>query len=419
MSAKQPHDQPPRSDDFEFVQRDSGDINPTQFIGPLPPSVSSQGDDAVQIASQDACAGQDVGGEEPFWLAESDFLAQEPLLSSGTLADSRRARPGLWEAFAWMIGVFALQIIAVVVMTAFGSSTTELFTGVQVMFLLGVIVAVWWRMGRARIRLLPLTPFPWRHAVILCLVLLPLGIISRQLYVWAEQVWQSLTNVIPNLPSIEKSDPTKAVKRLVTDMPIGLVIAVIAIVPALGEELVFRGVIGRGLTARYGLFWGILVTSLLFVAIHIQPAHVFSLIPLSIMLHLSHVAARSLWAPILLHFLNNGLLVVSLFAAEQAAVANTAGQTTNAAPPPLLVLAAVPCVLAFAVLLWKSRVQFHLPDGRIWSPGYATAERPPRHLCTEARCTSAGLRTYAFAGAGLLAFLAANVAVVLEAMSAQ
>ncbi len=64
----------------------------------------------------------------------------------------------------------------------------------------------------------------------------------------------------------------------------GLIVA-FAVAPALGEELVFRGVIGRGLIARWGLPAGVLITSVMFAAIHVHPAHVVGVIPVGIAMH--------------------------------------------------------------------------------------------------------------------------------------
>jgi membrane protease YdiL (CAAX protease family) len=85
---------------------------------------------------------------------------------------------------------------------------------------------------------------------------------------------------------------------------------VIAVGAAVSEELFCRGFLGRDLVRRYGVPVGVLFTSLLFALLHAnlpQGVYVFFL---GCLAHLAYLATRSLWVPILLHFLNNALAVV-------------------------------------------------------------------------------------------------------------
>jgi membrane protease YdiL (CAAX protease family) len=85
---------------------------------------------------------------------------------------------------------------------------------------------------------------------------------------------------------------------------------VVAVGAAVNEELFCRGFLGRGLVGRYGVWAGILLTSFLFGAIHgslTQGAWAFVL---GCVLHLAYLATRSLWVPMLMHFLNNAIAVV-------------------------------------------------------------------------------------------------------------
>ena len=42
-----------------------------------------------------------------------------------------------------------------------------------------------------------------------------------------------------------------------------------------------------------------------------------------------------------------------------------------------MLTASAATVTAIGLLLWQTRVQYQLPDGSYWSPGYASAEVPP------------------------------------------
>jgi hypothetical protein len=150
---------------------------------------------------------------------------------------------------------------------------------------------------------------------------------------------------------------------------------IMAVAPAIGEELVFRGVIGRGLVARWGVPAGVILTSLLFAGAHLHPAHAIGVVPLGIFMHLMYLATRSFWAPVLVHFLNNcWAAVATKYEGELGleAFEEAAGER--------LVAAALFCITAAAIVIWRTRVRYQLPDGTAWSPGYASVEEPPSEL---------------------------------------
>ncbi len=88
-------------------------------------------------------------------------------------------------------------------------------------------------------------------------------------------------------------------------------ILVIAVVPAIGEELIFRGYLQQKLAKRFGdMHASIFLTAFLFSLIHF---HFDGLIPrfvLGILLGYFFYWGRSLWLPILAHFVNNAQGVV-------------------------------------------------------------------------------------------------------------
>jgi membrane protease YdiL (CAAX protease family) len=113
-------------------------------------------------------------------------------------------------------------------------------------------------------------------------------------------------------------------------LPWWLCLLAIAVGPALNEELWFRGFLGRGLVGRYGPTIGILLTSFLFGVIHfnlIQGCYAFVL---GLAAHLIYRATRSLWVPILVHFLFNGLAVVAVLLVSAAEKTADIGTTETA-----------------------------------------------------------------------------------------
>lgn len=86
---------------------------------------------------------------------------------------------------------------------------------------------------------------------------------------------------------------------------------VVAIVPAIGEELLFRGVLlrlFREMTKSYHL--AVIISAFLFSAIHFQFYGFLPRFLLGLILGYAFVFSRNLWAPIFLHFVNNASSVI-------------------------------------------------------------------------------------------------------------
>jgi membrane protease YdiL (CAAX protease family) len=86
---------------------------------------------------------------------------------------------------------------------------------------------------------------------------------------------------------------------------------VIAVIPAIGEELTFRGVIQKLLTRWFGhAHWAILITAFLFSAMHIQFLSFLPRFFLGIVLGYLFFWSKSIWLTMLVHFINNAIAVV-------------------------------------------------------------------------------------------------------------
>ncbi len=93
-----------------------------------------------------------------------------------------------------------------------------------------------------------------------------------------------------------------------------LVLLVVAVIPALGEELFFRGILQRYIE-RMTLNPHIAVWSIgaLFSAIHMQFAGFLPRMLLGVLLGYLVIWTRSLWIPIIAHFANNALQVIVVY----------------------------------------------------------------------------------------------------------
>jgi|GEM_PF-1708771 len=242
-----------------------------------------------------------------------------------TVSESTAHRSvGGWESLLWT-GAYALsQLVAVcltlgvIALSALGVESLsqdrllQLFLDLDIdrsFFLIGVstlgatlilIPLVTWRLGRNWREQLRMELPSGRHTLLVLGSVLPLAILSDELYRICQVWWgQGAT------------DTNHLVQSLSFQVSYPVLVVAIAIGPAVGEELVFRGLIGQGLVRRWGFPGGIAATAALFALAHISPAHAIATLPLGVFLHWVYLQTRSLWAPILLHFLNN-LLMVSL-----------------------------------------------------------------------------------------------------------
>lgn len=91
-------------------------------------------------------------------------------------------------------------------------------------------------------------------------------------------------------------------------------VLLIAVIPAIGEELMFRGLIqqqiGRILKNEHLTVW---ISAAFFSAIHMQFQGFFARMILGALLGYLLIWSRSLWVPMIIHFLNNGIQVLALY----------------------------------------------------------------------------------------------------------
>lgn len=90
-----------------------------------------------------------------------------------------------------------------------------------------------------------------------------------------------------------------------------LLMLVLVVVAPITEEFIFRGVILHRWAVKWGAFWSIILSSLLFGAIHAD-VFWFSRAVGSIFIALFYIQTKNLLVPIILHALNNGLAFVDL-----------------------------------------------------------------------------------------------------------
>ena len=230
-------------------------------------------------------------------------------LPQGVLAvavPSRKPFPGIWGAIALCLVFLAAQIVGGVVygivLTVLGgpqaaAESIAVAIGPINMAAFAVTMLLGLAMGGLRwSQVVRLTPF--RGALLLPIVIATVGI-------------GILTSELDNISRFILPMPD-AIARLFTEMVsggLGMAIVLMVVAP-LTEELLFRGLILRGLMQRYGTVWAVLLSTLLFALIHLNPYQFVSVIPVAFSLAWLFVRTRSLWPCIIVHALFNSHVIL-------------------------------------------------------------------------------------------------------------
>ena len=349
------------------------------------------GDEAGGAIPADSTLGEMADAVEPEFLDDDAFRH---------VPQGHQIGPGMWESIGWIVAFFIIEIFGgaawsmmaglIRVATEGGLISTEELNAViarQTPYMLGaikfvevlfVLAAIRWRFGRGAFRLTGFRPIPPIHIAILALVVLPTAVFSGQLY--ALFMW--VAEQLPFLKTFTSLSSMEAIQEMARTTPVAVLMISVAVLPALNEEFLFRGLIGRGLVGRYGVIAGISLTSLLFAAVHLSPMHAVALIPLAIVMHVAYLSSGSIWLPVLVHFMNNALSVGFMVIAvrmEQDAPEMSANALDGMFDPATLIASAC-CVASAVWLLWRLRVQWRLPGGVLWTAAVPGVAPPPDEL---------------------------------------
>lgn len=162
-----------------------------------------------------------------------------------------------------------------------------------------------------------LTP-PWWLILIgaaLMFVSLP---VTNQLTTWNENMsfGKGLTWLEDWIKSLEETAKAATEKMLNVNTIGGLLlnIVVVALIPAVGEEMTFRGVLQQALTRKMkNPHVAIILSAAIFSFIHFQFYGFLPRLFLGLLLGYMFYITGSLWTSMLMHFLNNGTAVVLYF----------------------------------------------------------------------------------------------------------
>jgi uncharacterized protein len=115
---------------------------------------------------------------------------------------------------------------------------------------------------------------------------------------------------------------------LAGDLGLPFMLFALAIVPAICEEVLFRGYVQRKAERRFGIATAIILTGVIFGLYHLRFTQ---LIPLSVLgIYIGYVLWRtgSIWPAIVVHFANNALLIIAAVRTREIEGVPTALETT-------------------------------------------------------------------------------------------
>tara|TARA_B100000497_G_scaffold13979_1_gene16101 strand:- start:771 stop:1619 length:849 start_codon:yes stop_codon:yes gene_type:complete len=127
--------------------------------------------------------------------------------------------------------------------------------------------------------------------------------------------------LLPDAPWVHALEAQEAkveftLQRLLADMTFTTLLLngiVMVATPAFGEEFFFRGVLQRLFTERWSHHGAILLTALCFGLVHMQPLSLLPILFMGLVFGYIKHWTGTLWAPIALHFVNNGFALGSAY----------------------------------------------------------------------------------------------------------
>jgi len=213
--------------------------------------------------------------------------------------------------------------------------------------------------------------------VLLTLLMFPaVVLLANGSYALLKEVLPSLSDLlgIKGMPGMED------MVREFGAWPLPVAILIVGVGPGLGEELWCRAFLGRGLVGHYGVTAGVVLTSILFGAIHVDPRQGTMAALMGVVLHFVYLTSRSLWLPILLHFLNNSLAMIGVKVGGELAKLDQAPEQI----PVILYYTAGGLLFAVAWALYQSRARLAEKSeiGWPWRPSFPSVAHPPKDSAT-------------------------------------
>lgn len=156
----------------------------------------------------------------------------------------------------------------------------------------------------------------------------------------------------------QTGDLIKTVLRMESPWEFLFTLLVVAVIPAVGEELIFRGILQRRLEEIIKKpHVAILISALIFSFIHFQFAGFLPRVVLGLLLGYLYYWTRNLWVPILGHFVINGFQVTAAYFVKDKIEEIEVEELTNLPASQMLITAAVSLIFIYLAGNWFHKHQ--------------------------------------------------------------
>lgn len=263
--------------------------------------------------------------------------------------------------FLYLVILLISTLIGMVLAAIFFTSDTgiKIGQGINSIFMFVVPPFVYYYLTRKEHQMQDLgfrslTP-PWWLILIGVAVMFVCIPVTTQLTTWNENLsfGKNLTWLEDWIKSMEEIAKAATEKMLNVDTIGGLLLnlVVVALIPAVGEELTFRGVVQQSLTRKMNPHVAIFLSAAIFSFIHFQFYGFLPRMFLGLLLGYMFYITNSLWTSIAMHFANNGTVVVLYYLANKGIIedAEHFGETDNV----WLIVASA--VLTVGIVVWSWR----------------------------------------------------------------
>ena len=223
----------------------------------------------------------------------------------------------------FLIILLISSLIGVAISAAFmfaGDTGMKIAQGLSSIFMFVVPPIVYYRVTRTKHPMESLgfcsVAKPWYLFIVIGVVLMFISLpVTNQLTRWNEGMsfGGAFEKLEEYLKMLEETAAAATEKMLNANTIGGLLLnlLVIALIPAVGEELTFRGVLQQGLTRRMkSPHVAIILSAAIFSFIHFQFYGFLPRMFLGMLLGYMFYITGSLWTSITMHFVNNGTAVV-------------------------------------------------------------------------------------------------------------
>ncbi|WP_395807977.1 lysostaphin resistance A-like protein [Daejeonella sp.] len=258
---------------------------------------------------------------------------------------------------AFVAGILIYGFQPIISMSESDSSNVEMLRLLQIVSSFGMFVVAAFIFAKIQssdwLTYLNLKKFNLVLAILTLLIILsfsPLLEFSNELN--KNMVLPKFLNELEAWMKLKEAQMAEMTKQLLVmkSIPVLLInLLMLAIIPAVGEEFIFRGclqkIFGRWIGNYHIAIW---ITAIIFSAIHFQFYGFMPRMLLGALFGYLLVWSGSLWLPILAHFMNNGVAVVTAYVFQQQGKPLELMYESDPASQPVFIAS----IAVMAVLLW-------------------------------------------------------------------